>query len=508
MILVGIADNAHDSNISAWINGRFRYAKYERESGIKHGRAPAIWFWKKLEEWGVEEKDIDAFAYVEPHMYYYSEHGYMRHDPAPFYGEAFLTKYNVTNGWNGMCKHLPDDHYFLLDHHYAHFFSNTTMTSGDKAVISDTGGSNNHKTLIIGTDSAEFVRPNRDVDSSGKLLYKLGQKMGLTGEESDVIGKIMGLQAFGKIDEYLVREWTNRGRSDAGYLYQYIDNLNIDPSPDNTYWLGKVASIFEIGRNYQKEMFDVLGPQDNKIYYSGGIALNVNWNRYIKDSGYDLVIEPHVYDGGLSIGCVRFLAEQFGQQIEIDNFPYIQDDESPKQQPKDSLIKEVAEMLAEGKIIGWYQGQGELGPRALGNRSILMNPTIKNGKDILNQKVKRREWWRPFGASVKQDKASEYFDMEYSPYMLYTSKVLDDRLSSVTHVDGTCRHQTVNENQNNLYYRLLDEFEKLTGFPVLLNTSLNIGGKPIAGKIEDAVELLRRSDMDALCAGDDLYTKG
>lgn len=249
MILVGIADNAHDSNISAWINGRFRYAKYERESGIKHGRAPAIWFWKKLEEWGVEEKDIDAFAYVEPHMYYYSEHGYMRHDPAPFYGEAFLTKYNVTNGWNGMCKHLPDDHYFLLDHHYAHFFSNTTMTSGDKAVISDTGGSNNHKTLIIGTDSAEFVRPNRDVDSSGKLLYKLGQKMGLTGEESDVIGKIMGLQAFGKIDEYLVREWTNRGRSDAGYLYQYIDNLNIDPSPDNTYWLGKVASIFEIGRN-------------------------------------------------------------------------------------------------------------------------------------------------------------------------------------------------------------------------------------------------------------------
>jgi carbamoyltransferase len=136
-----------------------------------------------------------------------------------------------------------------------------------------------------------------------------------------------------------------------------------------------------------------------------------------------------------------------------------------------------------------------------------MRPDIPNGKDIINQKVKHREWWRPFGASVKQDKASKYFDLDNSPYMLYTAKVLKDDLPSITHADGTCRHQTVTPEQNSVFYNLLDAFESKTGLPVLLNTSLNLGGKPIAGKIEEAVELFQNSEMDALCVGDELYVK-
>ena len=129
-----------------------------------------------------------------------------------------------------------------------------------------------------------------------------------------------------------------------------------------------------------------------------------------------------------------------------------------------------------------------------------MNPMIKDGKEILNSRVKKREWWRPFGASVLKDKAADYFDIEDSPYMLYNAKVKQSGLDSITHVDGTCRHQTVTYESNPKYYELISAFEKKTGCPILLNTSLNIGGKPIAGTPEDADV----SGLDALIIGNQI----
>tara|TARA_B000000557_G_scaffold224042_1_gene193472 strand:- start:2533 stop:3087 length:555 start_codon:yes stop_codon:yes gene_type:complete len=183
----------------------------------------------------------------------------------------------------------------------------------------------------------------------------------------------------------------------------------------------------------------------------------------------------------------------------MGKFPYCQDDYAPEE-VTDKTIEQAAELLAQGKIVGWYQGHGEIGPRALGNRSILMDPTIKNGKDILNSRVKKREWWRPFGASVLKDKAADYFDIEDSPYMLYNAKVKQSGLDPITHVDGTCRHQTVTYESNPTYYKLISAFEKKTGCPILLNTSLNIGGKPIAGTPEDADV----SGLDALIIGNQI----
>ena len=131
-----------------------------------------------------------------------------------------------------------------------------------------------------------------------------------------------------------------------------------------------------------------------------------------------------------------------------------------------------------------------------------MNPTIPNGKDILNTKVKKREWWRPFGASVIDEAASKYFDIDDSPYMLYNSSVLVDGLDPITHVDGTCRHQTVSEASNSSFYRLLSKFEEKTGLPILLNTSLNIGGKPIAADKDGAMV----DGLDYLFVGNEKYT--
>ena len=165
-------------------------------------------------------------------------------------------------------------------------------------------------------------------------------------------------------------------------------------------------------------------------------------------------------------------------------YPFWQSDVAPERRPSELTIKKTAEMLADGKIVGWYQGHIEVGPRALGNRSILMDPSVKGGKDIINDKVKHREMFRPFGASILSDELKNYFDWEYeSPYMLYVMDVKDKfSFGSITHFDGTCRPQTV-EPEHEDYYQLISEFESLTGIPMVLNTSLNNGGAPIAGDL-------------------------
>jgi len=166
-------------------------------------------------------------------------------------------------------------------------------------------------------------------------------------------------------------------------------------------------------------------------------------------------------------------------------------------------------MLADGKIIGWFQGQGEIGPRALGNRSILMRPDIPEGKEIINSRVKFREDFRPFGCSVLEAHAEKYFDCDYpSPYMLYSVKVKDKNLlGSITHIDETSRIQTVNSQNNKIFYRLLNKFYQITELPILLNTSLNVNKKPIASTEDDAMGVLAESDLDAVFVGDKIYIK-
>ena len=162
--------------------------------------------------------------------------------------------------------------------------------------------------------------------------------------------------------------------------------------------------------------------------------------------------------------------------------------------------------MKQGLVVAWSQGQGEIGPRALGNRSILFNPIIKDGKNIVN-KIKKREDYRPFGASILKEHVKKYFDNNFeNPYMLYVGKVIQDNLKSITHVDGTCRFQSVDKNQK-LYYNLIHEFYKITECPLLLNTSFNIRGKPIMSNIQDAINYFKDSKIDVLVVGNQIYKK-
>jgi carbamoyltransferase len=171
----------------------------------------------------------------------------------------------------------------------------------------------------------------------------------------------------------------------------------------------------------------------------------------------------------------------------------------------------AAELLSHGNIIGWFQGRMEFGPRALGSRSILADPRDPEMNVKVNNAVKFREWWRPFAPSLKKEAAPEFLESAWdSPFMILTAQVRPEKRSvipSVTHVDGSARPQTVEEEINPLYWRLIDEFGKRTGVPVVMNTSFNLRGEAIVHTPTDAIRTFFSSGMDALVLGSFLVEK-
>ena len=171
---------------------------------------------------------------------------------------------------------------------------------------------------------------------------------------------------------------------------------------------------------------------------------------------------------------------------------------------QDLLCRRTAEMIAAGKVVGWFQGRMEWGPRALGNRSILADPRRTDMKDILNLKIKRRESFRPFAPSILREAVGDWFETDYDvPFMLQVFQIREEKrnmIPAVTHVNGSGRLQTVTETQNPLYYRLIGEFGRQTGVPIVLNTSFN-ENEPVVCRPEEALDCFLRTKMDVLVLG-------
>jgi carbamoyltransferase len=178
--------------------------------------------------------------------------------------------------------------------------------------------------------------------------------------------------------------------------------------------------------------------------------------------------------------------------------------------PDAELMRRTAEVIAEGKILGWYQGRAEWGPRALGNRSIVADPRRPEMKEILNQRIKHREIFRPFAPSILAEKTGEWFEKSHpSPFMTLAYSVRAEKQAKIpapTHVDGTGRLQTVTAQSNARYHALITEFERQTGVPVVLNTSFN-DNEPIVCRPEEALDCFLRTRMDALVLGNYLITR-
>lgn len=165
--------------------------------------------------------------------------------------------------------------------------------------------------------------------------------------------------------------------------------------------------------------------------------------------------------------------------------------------------KQAVEIIRNKNIVAVWQGRSENGPRALGNRSLLFDPTFEDGKDHVN-KVKRREYFRPFAGTILLEHADDWFDMkglEQSPHMMFAMDCKDgvaEKIPSIIHVDGTCRIQTVTKKQNKLYYEIIEEFYKQSGVPIIFNTSFNLGGEPLVETLDDAVRTLHSSEIEYL----------
>jgi carbamoyltransferase len=170
---------------------------------------------------------------------------------------------------------------------------------------------------------------------------------------------------------------------------------------------------------------------------------------------------------------------------------------------EDADDEKIVDMLIEKNIVAMFQGRSENGPRALGNRSILFDPRFKDGKDFVNT-VKRREYFRPFAGSILKEDVHEWFDlrgMEASPHMMYAVSCrpgVEEKIPSIIHVDGSCRIQTVAEQENPLYYRFITKFKEKTGVPIVFNTSFNLGGEPLVETLEDALWTLQQSNIEYL----------
>lgn len=354
-------------------------------------------------------------------------------------------------------------------------------------------------------------------------------------------GKTMGLAPYGKEDKNIPPLFFGgRGSKDV-FIPQYpagafIDEARIpslERKEDPAVWHKDPSKLPEIAKNLAfaiqrdtqeqilhliKQATEVTGIKN--VVLAGGYGLNCVANYYyqrqLQKSDINLYVDPVAHDGGTAIGAAKMFhylnsssEEIMPQDTLYHGIPYDaklienvleghDDLEITKVKPND-----VAKLIAERNIVSIFQGRSEAGPRALGNRSILYDPTDPDGKDFVNI-VKGREWFRPFAGTVLLDSANDWFDMaglEESPFMMYAVDVLFDKKDSIpaiTHVDGTCRIQTVTKEQNKHYYQLIEEFNKIKEVPILFNTSFNLAGEPLVESIEDALDTLRKSKLEYL----------
>jgi len=350
-------------------------------------------------------------------------------------------------------------------------------------------------------------------------------------------GKTMGLAPYGKFNKNIPQLFKNgRGNKDIFYgIYPSGAGVNIGNNPifgrnhPPEEWHTDPSKLTEIEADLawqiqydtQEEVAKLIEKSveltgNKQICIAGGYGLNCVTNYWLKKRFPDLKIyhEAISHDGGTAIGAAYLGWQNYSPNTRFPKQTSIYYGPEYTVNQLESTLKNytemfnvynikpenVAKLISENNIVTIFQGRSEAGPRALGNRSILYNPTDPNGKDYVN-KVKNREWFRPFAGSVLKEKSHEWFDMaglEESPFMMYAMDVWPDKqeqIKAITHVDGTCRIQTVTEYQNPHYYKLIQEFEKITGVPILFNTSFNLAGDPLVETIEDALETMLKSEM-------------
>jgi carbamoyltransferase len=442
-----------------------------------------------------------------------------------------------------------------IRHHLAHAASTFWVSGFDEAaiLIVDNRGENSSTTLAHGTSTGIKILEEYGVPVSLGLYYRTAaQYAGLCGKYREV-GKFMGLAAYGQPNQIVPLRCGENGPFLDG-----IDDLpalrGIEIPPYRTKQLmeyftrncfpfsegtgEEVMAYSNFAASVQLSLEKTLLAlcqrlrkitSSNNLAMAGGTALNCTANGMISNSGlFDkLFIQPASHDAGVALGAALEVTRQFtsGQFLKFEMRHAYWGPEYTQEQinaalkqggliykvlNEDELVRQVAHLLAEHKIVGWFQGRAEVGPRALGARSLLGNPMSRNTLIRLNT-IKSREMWRPLAPSVLKERFSEFFIGSLaSPFMIVAAKVRPIRqrdIPAIVHVDGSARPQAASRHTNQRYWKLIRSFEEKTGIPIIVNTSFNTEGEPIVNTPEDAVKDFLKTDIDALAIGDALVKK-
>jgi len=483
-----------------------------------------------------------------------SEYENCYYSNADFVGENFEGKHISFN----TLKLIKAKKYYHVGHHEAHAYGGFYQSQYKEALIFsfDGGGDDGDFNIYHGKRDEGITLLKRILSpayDNPHICYNLGFPYMIFGQYCSDIkeewiatgnlvwpGKLMGLASYGKVIDEWVEHFIEFYKSDPdGKDNDYIPKLDL---------LGeKIGVNFSISerltgqieydvvatsqRAFEECFLEVVKPYMDEypelpICVVGGCALNIILNtRLINEYKKQVFVGPNPNDCGIAAGClIKYLKPQEQLDLTYSGIPILDKNillqrlcgypNVRKLMPKDSYYHPyeqwepsiISKDLAEGKIVGVVMGNSEHGPRALGHRSILCNPSIPEMKDTLNHKVKHREWYRPFAPVVRLEDVEKYFEFSgEARWMSFCPIVKEEwriKLQAITHVDNTARIQTITKDQNEWLYNLLGEIEELTGVGVLLNTSFNVNGKPILSTYSDAFEIYDNSELDCLLLED------
>ncbi|HEY1265021.1 MAG TPA: carbamoyltransferase C-terminal domain-containing protein [Terriglobales bacterium] len=450
-----------------------------------------------------------------------------------------------------------------LEHHIAHIASAYYCSPWEKAAGFSHDGSGDFVSTMMARCEGSEIEVLRRVflpHSLGSFYTMICEFIGYKkyGDE----GKVMGLAPYGK-PAYceqvcpMIKVKDGSFELDLAYFKPLGSNQGMQIMADGTVKLAPHFSdrmkelfgeprephseitqrdmdlAYAMQRRFEEVFFYLLNQLHKEVpsadlAMAGGCALNsvANGKLFSHTPFHRTWIQPAAGDEGLAIGAAlhtchsvlkqprrfvmknSYLGPEFSEaRIEADlkkaGLPF-------QKLEREALLEATASQIAAGNVVGWFQGRTEWGPRALGNRSIVAHPGLPNMKDVLNARIKHREWFRPFAPSILADRQSEYFEHDHpSPFMLHVYKIRPEKrqeLCAVNHVDDTGRLQSVSREENPLYYDLIAAFERKTGTPVVLNTSFN-ENEPIVCAPDEAIDCFRRTRMDALAIGPFLVLK-
>ena len=533
MNILGINAVFHDSAAALVVDGRIMAAaEEERFSRRKHAKRPvpfAAWEMPEraaawcLEHAGITPADLDAVAYsYDP-------------DLAPEAGDI------TADGWEGLrtlyarraalflrtvLPGLDPATVRFVPHHIAHAASACFAAPEPESSVLILDGRGEHRSSLLGrcADGRLEIFATQELPHSIGLLYEEAtEHLGFLRSSDEY--KVMALAAYGRPAVLPELRRAVRVAADGGFTVDPIDwnALAKRREGDDEFEPEHADLAASVQTRLEEVLLELAGwlhsrTGDRALTMAGGVALNCVANtRLWKEGPFERIwIQPAAGDAGTALGAALQVARQLGDDVEPmrsaalgrewsepELEAWLSRAKLPFERPAD-IAAAVADVIAGDGVVAWFQGRSEYGPRALGHRSLLANPSRDENLERLND-IKGREQFRPVAPMVLADRAAEIFDGPLpSPYMLFTHRVRPewrDRIAAVVHVDGTARIQTVDRRDEPLVARLLEEVDRRIGVPVVVNTSLNTAGRPIVDDPRDVLECFGSAPIDALAIG-------